>query len=50
MISIGAHFVGATKVGVLSDQINLTHAMLYPFIFLVLSGYLATAIKGTSAQ
>ena len=49
-ISIGAYFVGPTVVGVLSDQISLTYAMLYPVVFLVLSGYLAKAIKGSSAK
>jgi len=50
VISIGAYFVGPTVVGVLSDQITLTYAMLYPVVFLVLSGYLAKAIKGSSAN
>jgi len=50
VISIGAYFVGPTVVGVLSDQITLTYAMLYPVVFLVLSGYLAKAIKGSSAK
>jgi len=50
VISIGAYFVGPTVVGVLSDQITLTYAMLYPVVFLVLSGCLAKAIKGSSAK
>jgi len=50
VISIGAYFVGPTVVGVLSDQITLTYAMLYPVAFLVLSGYLSRALKGLKAN
>jgi hypothetical protein len=46
VISIGAYFVGPTIVGVLSDQITLTYAMLYPVMALILSGYLARALRG----
>ena len=49
VISIGAYFVGPTVVGVLSDQITLTYAMLYPVLALILSGYLARALRGTRA-
>ncbi len=50
VISIGAYFVGPTIVGVLSDQITLTYAMLYPVLFLILAGYLARALKGTKTN
>ena len=50
VISIGAYFVGPTIVGVLSDQITLTYAMLYPVFFLILAGYLARALKGTKTN
>jgi fucose permease len=45
VISIGAYFVGPTFVGILSDQITLPYAMLYPALALVLAGYLARILR-----
>jgi MFS family permease len=48
VISIAAYFVGPTLVGVLSDQITLPWAMMYPALALVLAGYLARSLRGLS--
>ena len=45
VISIAAYFVGPTLVGVLSDQITLPLAMMYPALALVLAGYLARVLR-----
>ena len=45
VISIAAYFVGPTFVGVLSDQITLPWAMMYPALALVLAGYLARVLR-----
>jgi hypothetical protein len=45
VISIAAYFVGPTLVGVLSDQITLPLAMMYPAMALVLAGYLARVLR-----
>jgi hypothetical protein len=48
VISIAAYFVGPTFVGVLSDQVTLPWAMMYPAAALVLAGYLARTLRGLS--
>ena len=45
VIAIAGYFVGPTITGFLSELVTLPVAMLYPALALVLSGYLARALR-----
>jgi hypothetical protein len=50
VIAIAGYFVGPTITGLISELTSLPIAMLYPALALVLSGYLARALREPAKQ